>query len=84
MGWNTICVVQPHPLFGEPDRPRRFYFVHSYHVCCDRPANILATTCYGYDFTSAVVKDNIVGVQFHPEKSHRYGMDLIKHFIEDL
>jgi len=84
MGWNTIRVTRPHPLFPDPDAAKRFYFVHSYHVCCDRDENVLATTRHGCEFTSAVVSDNIVGVQFHPEKSHRYGMELMKHFVEDL
>ena len=84
MGWNTLTVSQPHPLFPDPEKPRRFYFVHSYHVCCRDPANVLTTTQYGFEFTSAVVKDNIMGTQFHPEKSLRYGMELMQHFVRDV
>lgn len=84
MGWNAIRVVRPHALLPEGEAGRRFYFVHSYHVCCERSENVLATTHYGYEFTSAVTRDNITGVQFHPEKSHRYGMELMRHFVEDL
>ena len=85
MGWNTIAVRRPHRLLPETDKPRRFYFVHSYHVRCRDPANVLATTTYGIEFTSAVVRDDrILGVQFHPEKSHRYGMELMRHFVHDM
>ena len=61
---------------------QRFYFVHSYHAVCNNLEDVLATTHYGYDFTVAVSHENIFGVQFHPEKSHRFGMDLIKSFVE--
>ena len=82
MGWNQISVRQSHPLFTDIEAMNRFYFVHSYHAVCVNPGNILATTSYGVDFTSAVVKDNIMGVQFHPEKSHKFGMRLLKNFVE--
>ncbi len=81
MGWNSIAVRQEHPLLPDREKPRRFYFIHSYHVRCRDPSNVLATTVYGIEFTSAVVKGNIVGVQFHPEKSHRFGMDLMRQFV---
>jgi len=84
MGWNTVRAAQPHPLFPPGGETPRFYFVHSYHVCCRDPANILATTSYGIEFTSALVKGHIVGTQFHPEKSHRYGMALMRHFVHDV
>jgi glutamine amidotransferase len=84
MGWNTITVTRPHPLFPEGEKERRYYFVHSYHVRCRDPANVLATTRYGLEFTSAVVKDNLMGTQFHPEKSLRYGMRLMQHFVQDV
>jgi imidazole glycerol-phosphate synthase subunit HisH len=82
MGWNQLTVCQSHPLFAGLEEINRFYFVHSYHVVCANPDNVLATTSYGFDFTSAVVKDNIMGVQFHPEKSHKFGMRLLKNFTE--
>jgi len=84
MGWSPVQVRRPHPLFAEPDQPRRFYFVHSYHVVCDDPADVLATAAYGIEFTAAVAHGNIIGTQFHPEKSHRYGMALMRHFVEDV
>jgi glutamine amidotransferase len=82
MGWNTLAVRQPHPLFADLEAENRFYFVHSYHVVCADQSNVLAQTNYGFDFASAVVKDNIMGVQFHPEKSHKFGMRLYKNFAE--
>lgn len=82
MGWNRLNILRALPLFADLEEENRFYFVHSYHVVCANPDNILATTSYGIDFTSAVVKDNIIGVQFHPEKSHKFGMRLLKNFSE--
>jgi imidazole glycerol-phosphate synthase subunit HisH len=82
MGWNTLAVCQPHPLFAELEAENRFYFVHSYHVICAERRNVLAETRYGFDFASAVVKDNIMGVQFHPEKSHKFGMHLLRNFAD--
>ncbi len=84
MGWSTVRVVGEHACFADPEKPRRFYFVHSYHVRCRDEANVLARTAYGIEFTSAVVKDNIVGVQFHPEKSHRFGMELMDNFVHEV
>jgi glutamine amidotransferase len=82
MGWNTLRICQSHPIFADADEEPRFYFVHSYHVVCAGPQIVLAQTHYGYDFASAVVKDNVVGVQFHPEKSHKFGMKLLRNFAE--
>lgn len=81
MGWNTLSLRNPHPLFQGMPGDMRFYFVHSYHVHGARHDTILATTHYGYDFASVIVKDNIYGVQFHPEKSHKFGMTLLHNFI---
>ncbi|HEU4682254.1 MAG TPA: imidazole glycerol phosphate synthase subunit HisH [Gemmatimonadales bacterium] len=80
MGWNTIKIRQPHPILAGLEEGSRFYFVHSYYVVCQQPDVILASTVYGVEFASAVAKDNIVGVQFHPEKSHRFGMQLYQNF----
>ncbi|HLL25230.1 MAG TPA: imidazole glycerol phosphate synthase subunit HisH [Kofleriaceae bacterium] len=80
MGWNELNVTQPHWLFeGEP-ADMRFYFVHSYHVVCKDPQHQLATARYGIDLSAAIARDHILGVQFHPEKSHRFGMQLLKNF----
>jgi glutamine amidotransferase len=82
MGWNAVEPRKDAPLFGSPDGPWRFYFVHSYHVCCSDPADVLSTTPYGSPFTSGVARGNILGVQFHPEKSHAFGMRLFRSFLE--
>lgn len=81
MGWNDVHVQRPSPLF-DTDTPARFYFVHSYHVVCDEPGDVVATTHHGYEFPSVIAHDNVIGVQFHPEKSHRFGMDLLRQFTD--
>lgn len=80
MGWNTVDVVKPCPLFDGMYADPRFYFVHSYHVDCSHPDDMLCRTHHGYDFVSAVARENIYGVQFHPEKSHKYGMKILENF----
>lgn len=83
MGWNTITLRKHSKLFNEMEnQENRFYFVHSYAVECFDKNDILTTTCYGYEFVSSFEKENIIGVQFHPEKSHKFGMQLLKNFIE--
>jgi glutamine amidotransferase len=79
MGWNETKIINPNPLFAGLEESR-FYFVHSYHVVCNQQGNILATTKYGKEFVCSIHQDNIYGVQFHPEKSHKYGMQLLKNF----
>mgnify|MGYP001764978524 CR=1 FL=1 len=81
MGWNRIRRRKAHPLLDGLDEKSRFYFVHSYHYQCQDEADVLLETPYGYDFTSGVQRGNVMGVQFHPEKSHRYGMQLMKNFV---
>jgi imidazole glycerol-phosphate synthase subunit HisH len=79
MGWNQVS-PNPHWLFeGEP-ADMRFYFVHSFHVVCADPADRIATTSYGIEVTAAIGRDHILGVQFHPEKSHKFGMQLLRNF----
>jgi len=82
MGWNFVRANKPHPLLKGFDETFRFYFVHSYHVVVDSIQNSLLSTKYGYSFDSAIFHENIYGVQFHPEKSHRFGMHLLKNFSE--
>ena len=80
MGWNTAEPAKGDPLF-EGITPRNgFYFLHSYYVACHDPADQLAVTDYGTRFTSAVRRDNVYGVQFHPEKSHQNGVQLLRNF----
>jgi glutamine amidotransferase len=81
MGWNTVAIQQESALFKGLEQEARYYFVHSYHVVCDRMEDRLAMTDYGYSFVSAVQRENILGVQFHPEKSHKFGMQLYKNFV---
>jgi glutamine amidotransferase len=80
MGWNTIDIKKECCLFKEMYEEPRFYFVHSYYVKCNNPENIFTTTNYGIEFCSSFKKDNIFGIQFHPEKSHKFGMKLLKNF----
>jgi glutamine amidotransferase len=82
MGWNTADVKQGFLLWKELPPQPRFYFVHSYHVVCQKQEDVAAVTHYGYDFVSAFVHKNIMGVQFHPEKSHQFGMRVLKNFAE--
>jgi imidazole glycerol-phosphate synthase subunit HisH len=80
MGWNIVKPVKPFSVLDSQRDELKFYFVHSYYVKIDSEENLLGTTMYGTTFASAFVKDNIVGVQFHPEKSHKFGMDLLTNF----
>jgi glutamine amidotransferase len=80
MGWNTVSQHRANPILDGLEEGARFYFVHSYHVVCADPGDVLATTDYGGPFTSMVHRDHVWGAQFHPEKSHRYGMTLLANF----
>lgn len=80
MGWNDV-IFESHPLFKELESPR-FYFLHSYYFSPDAPRQVLARTDYGMSFASAVYNNQIFGVQFHPEKSHQWGVQLLKNFAE--
>lgn len=83
MGWSDVEFQERFPLFKEMPFGSRFYFVHSYHLVCDRTEDVAVTTYYGYEFTAGVIKDNIIGMQFHPEKSHKYGMQLLGNFVNN-
>ena len=83
MGWDIVDFKQSNPLLKNLQGTQRYYFVHSYHALCDSKDNILMTCDYGYEFAAAVVKDNIMGVQFHPEKSHDFGMALLNNFVKE-
>ena len=80
MGWNRMFTKE-HPLFEGLDDEHYLYFVHTYHVNCANNDDIIGTTHYGYDFTSAVAHNNIMGIQPHPEKSHENGLAILKNFI---
>lgn len=81
MGWNTIQINKKTNLLKDLNKNSRFYFVHSFYVECNNKRDILTTTRYGNNFTSVFGKNNIFGVQFHPEKSHRFGMQLLSNFL---
>lgn len=84
MGWDYVTVTQPEAaLVRELEAEPRFYFVHSYHAVCDDPSDVLMTCDYGYSFPAAVHRGNVWGTQFHPEKSHRFGMCLIGNFVKE-
>jgi glutamine amidotransferase len=83
MGWNQIEPNSDSKILTNLDSISRFYFVHSYYVKADDTSNVLTYTDYGYKFASGITNnDNVIGVQFHPEKSHKYGVILFQNFIE--
>jgi imidazole glycerol-phosphate synthase subunit HisH len=83
MGWNYVQFQKENPFHYLDEEPSRFYFVHSYHLKCNDQRDVLGLTDYGYLFPSMIWHDNIVGTQFHPEKSHKFGMNLLKRFAGD-
>jgi glutamine amidotransferase len=83
MGWNLVDPISPeHPLTQDMDADTRFYFVHSYYMKPIDPSDLLLHTHYGFNFASGVARGNIAGVQFHPEKSHRFGKQLLATFAK--
>ena len=80
MGWNRMF-TKPHPLFEGLDEAHYLYFVHSFHAVADDENDIIGETEYGYRFTSAVANGNVMGIQPHPEKSHKNGLQILKNFI---
>ncbi len=82
MGWNTIRVIRNNPLVETTSEEQRFYFVHSYFVKPRVSDLAILIANHGIDFCAAFQKDNLFGVQFHPEKSHRFGMALMKRFVD--
>lgn len=82
MGWNVLMPRRESPLFKGLDENARFYFVHSYHLVCADASDVLATARYGIEFTAMVQRGSVWGAQFHPEKSHRFGMTLLRNFAE--
>ena len=83
MGWNIARAVKSSPLYENMYDDPRFYFVHSYRVVLENEDDELLQTIYGHPFTAAFEKNNIIGVQFHPEKSHKFGMRLYENFVRN-
>ena len=81
MGWSEVAQQNNHPLWNGIKNKSYFYFVHSYYVSPDKKNDILATTSYGFDFVSAIARENMVAVQFHPEKSSKTGLKLLQNFL---
>lgn len=82
MGWNDVQPKPGAPLFAGLESDARFYFLHSYYFECNAPSHVAAVASYGLDFSCAVSAGNVHGVQFHPEKSHHFGAQLLKNFAE--
>lgn len=82
MGWNVVRPVRSSVLFEPQVEEQRFYFVHSYYVECDDPQDVAGVTPYGHEYASSLEHGRVLGVQFHPEKSHRFGMALLKRFAD--
>jgi len=81
IGWNTLDLKRPHPLFAGIPAGLHAYFVHSYHLAAANPADVVATVDYGGPMTAFVARDNKAGAQFHPEKSQALGLSLITNFL---
>lgn len=82
MGWDYLKIERESHIVEGVQQRDRFYFVHSYYVQCKNRENVIAKTEYGHVFDTVIQKDNIVGTQFHPEKSLKYGMKILKNFLE--
>jgi len=82
MGWNNVNTTKQSALFDGIPESQEFYFVHSYHIRSNNEEDVLSTTDYEYNFVSALEKDNIFGVQFHPEKSHDVGEKMLANFLK--
>ena len=82
IGWNEVKIINDNKKLIEGKKMKDYYFVHSYFFDCKHNKNIIGTTNYGKNFTSFVSKENIYGVQFHPEKSSKQGLELIKNFLK--
>ncbi len=84
MGWNEVSVVTDNNVIQENNGAKpRYYFVHSYYAKCANEQNVLGRTVYGFEFDCAIQNKNVTGVQFHPEKSHKYGMEFFRNYLKE-
>ena len=83
MGWGDVKLRKESKLFDNMPSAARFYFVHSYHIQCEHAVDELLSCDYGYMFTAGIEHENIIGVQFHPEKSHKFGLTLLRNFVQN-
>tara|TARA_B100001287_G_C22445543_1_gene417995 strand:+ start:73 stop:693 length:621 start_codon:yes stop_codon:yes gene_type:complete len=81
MGWNQIEIVRNHKIVESMDSLNRFYFLHSYYINLHDQKEAVANSHYGHSFNSIIQKENLIGIQFHPEKSHKYGIKLFENII---
>lgn len=81
VGWNDVRSMKNNPILGDKDAVRSFYFVHSYYLQCATEETVIGTCDYGTEFTAVIQQDNIFATQFHPEKSHRSGLNLLHNFL---
>lgn len=82
IGWNGVNFTRNDPVLTGLVTGSDAYFVHSYHVCCDELTDVLATTDYGFEFHSMIQRGNVRGIQFHPEKSQEFGLEIIRNYLE--
>jgi len=82
MGWNNLELKRAHPVFADTRAGDHAYFVHSYHLMAERPQDVIATVDYGGPVTAVIGRDNLIGVQFHPEKSQHVGLALLARFLK--
>ena len=83
MGWTDVANYSQSKLFANMYDEPRFYFVHSFHLALENKSDCMVTAKYGYEFAAGIEHENIVGVQFHPEKSHKYGMKFLENFVNN-
>ncbi|MEM8890631.1 MAG: imidazole glycerol phosphate synthase subunit HisH [Bacteroidota bacterium] len=83
MGWNEVETQKDSKLFEDMFEEPRFYFVHTYHIKCEEEKDVLVRSTYGYNFIAGVENENVLGVQFHPEKSHKFGLKLLTNFANN-
>lgn len=82
MGWNRLHIRNPGALTAGITESSRFYFMHSYYYQCDDASDVVANCRYGLDFAAMIQRNNVMGTQFHPEKSHRFGLAMFEHFVQ--